>query len=306
MSDTGNVTGSHTATLTCERSCGGGDAGSYQVVVTNGPISGVVTSGVAVLTVTDPFISVQPQSHAVLIGSNATFTVTAAGSPTLAYQWKQGGNPLSDGPTVPAGYCRLQHRHADHHECIGLRHRQRHLHGGRIQHGLVRDHDHQRGGDADRAGPAGTGAYVGTGGGSYTLYFSGPGGQTYRVLYSTNVVTPLANWNVLSASSFSGGTDTYTDDTRRPAAVLHHCLAVAARTQLESMAREALSFPAFFVLKRNVALRPDGQRGLSGRRVSPSMNSGMIWWLAGLTRPVWTISSTAAETREAMLSGLTM
>ena len=52
---------------------------------------------------------------------------------------------------------------------------------------------------------------VGNGGGSYTLNFSGPASQTYKVLYSTNVVLPLSSWKSLTTGSFSGGTDSYTD-----------------------------------------------------------------------------------------------
>jgi hypothetical protein len=55
--------------------------------------------------------------------------------------------------------------------------------------------------------------YVGVSSGSYTLNFSGPGGQTYKVLYSTNVVVPLSSWKQLTTGSFSGGADSYTDTT---------------------------------------------------------------------------------------------
>jgi GH25 family lysozyme M1 (1,4-beta-N-acetylmuramidase) len=60
-------------------------AGNYQVVVTNN--YGTVTSAVRTLTViAPPFISGQPQSQTVTVGSNATFTVTATGT-SLTYQW---------------------------------------------------------------------------------------------------------------------------------------------------------------------------------------------------------------------------
>ncbi len=38
----------------------------------------------------------QPQSQSLLAGATAVFTVAAAGSPTLAYQWRKGGSALQD------------------------------------------------------------------------------------------------------------------------------------------------------------------------------------------------------------------
>jgi hypothetical protein len=53
--------------------------------------------------------------------------------------------------------------------------------------------------------------YVDPTGGDYTLAFSGPSGQTYKVLHSTDVKLPLTSWTVLTSGSFTGGTDTYQD-----------------------------------------------------------------------------------------------
>jgi autotransporter-associated beta strand protein len=46
---------------------------------------------------------------------------------------------------------------------------------------------------------------------SFPLSFSGPNGQTYEVLSSTNVAQPMASWSVLSSGSFGGSPVTYTD-----------------------------------------------------------------------------------------------
>jgi autotransporter-associated beta strand protein len=51
------------------------------------------TSNVSV-TVIDPAIFAQPTDVTVALGSNATFTVTAAGSGTLSYQWQENGVDL--------------------------------------------------------------------------------------------------------------------------------------------------------------------------------------------------------------------
>jgi sugar lactone lactonase YvrE len=72
---------------------GATDAGNYAVVVTNS--YGSVTSAVAALTVLlPPSILVQPASQGVLIGSNATLSVVATGTPPLFYSWFFGATNL--------------------------------------------------------------------------------------------------------------------------------------------------------------------------------------------------------------------
>jgi len=67
-----------------------GDAGSYDVVVSNG--GGSVTSAAATLTVNvaPPSIIAQPTSLTVTEGAPASFSVTASGT-GLGYQWRKGG-----------------------------------------------------------------------------------------------------------------------------------------------------------------------------------------------------------------------
>ncbi|MFM2295150.1 MAG: hypothetical protein RLZZ350_1563, partial [Verrucomicrobiota bacterium] len=70
------------------------DAGNYDVIVQNA--FGSVTSVVVTLTVNfPPAITAQPVSQAALATSNATFTVTATGTATLAYQWRFNGAGIS-------------------------------------------------------------------------------------------------------------------------------------------------------------------------------------------------------------------
>ena len=194
-------------------SCAGGAAGSYSVVVSNAPISGVVTSGVAVVTVVDPFISVQPASKAGILGSNVTFTVSAEGSPTVSYQWQRGGNPLSDGDS---GFGST-------------------IAGASTAALTISNLTQADAGNGDytvvlttSAGGCTTTSSAATltvldgmpvlnsvvqSGADYTLTVSGPGGQNYKVLYSTNVAASLSSWKPLTTNSFSGaiGVDTYTD-----------------------------------------------------------------------------------------------
>jgi uncharacterized repeat protein (TIGR03803 family) len=92
LADGGNLSGANTDTLTIG-SISDADAAVYSVIVTNPNFS--VTSSSVTLTVNDlPFIASQPQSQAVLAGSNATFNVTAYGAPPFVFQWYFNGTPF--------------------------------------------------------------------------------------------------------------------------------------------------------------------------------------------------------------------
>jgi hypothetical protein len=97
LSDGANVSGSHSSALSLS-SVNYTNAASYSCTVTGG--LGNVTSDSAVLTVRDPAVTVQPSSQTNLAGTTATFTVTAIGTPTLAYQWRKNGSDLADGGNV--------------------------------------------------------------------------------------------------------------------------------------------------------------------------------------------------------------
>jgi len=69
------------------------DAGNYFVIITNN--AGSVTSAVAVLTVANPpTIATSPSSLSVGVGSNASLTVVATGTGSLAYQWRHNGTAI--------------------------------------------------------------------------------------------------------------------------------------------------------------------------------------------------------------------
>lgn len=72
------------------------DSGTYTVVISN--YWGSVTSSPAVVTISSPpAISSQPAPKSVLVGQNASFTVSASGAPSPTFQWNKGSSPLSDG-----------------------------------------------------------------------------------------------------------------------------------------------------------------------------------------------------------------
>ena len=86
-----NAVGSDLVFLDCTNT----SAGSYTVVITN--IAGVVTSAVAVVTITNsrPIITTQPMNLTINLGANATFLVAAVGSETRAYQWRFNGKIIA-------------------------------------------------------------------------------------------------------------------------------------------------------------------------------------------------------------------
>ena len=70
------------------------DAGTYDLVVTN--TAGSTTSSNAFVIVgLAPSISAQPQSHAMPVGTLASFAVTASGTGPLTYQWKFNGTAIA-------------------------------------------------------------------------------------------------------------------------------------------------------------------------------------------------------------------
>lgn len=99
--DAGNISGALTATLTLTPA-ELGDAGAYDVVVTNAVSS--TTSDAATLTVnpppTPPSITTGPGSQIVNEGAVVQFTVEAAGSGPLSYQWRKDGTDLTNAGIV--------------------------------------------------------------------------------------------------------------------------------------------------------------------------------------------------------------
>jgi len=71
-------------------SAAAGDAGTYDVIVTN--VCSSVASNAAVVEVREPVsIDVQPVAATVCSGQAAALTVSASGTPPLTYQWKRNG-----------------------------------------------------------------------------------------------------------------------------------------------------------------------------------------------------------------------
>lgn len=90
----GRIAGAESPVLTLEKTTSA-DAGTYTVSISN--FDGTVASAAAVLTVTPavraeaPSIVLQPVAQSVAAGSSATFSVVAAGTGPLSYQWQMDG-----------------------------------------------------------------------------------------------------------------------------------------------------------------------------------------------------------------------
>jgi large repetitive protein len=76
---------------------GGADAGTYSIIVSNA--MGAATN-FAVVTILDPVVTTQPTNQLVAPGATAHFSVVAAGTPTLRYQWQRDGTNLANGGNI--------------------------------------------------------------------------------------------------------------------------------------------------------------------------------------------------------------
>jgi hypothetical protein len=99
----GTTSGSSPFTLTLSLSgVSYQDDGSYTLSATNNG-NFANSSTAATITVNDPAITSQPANPAVAAGGNANFTIGAAGSPTLTYQWFENGIQLTDNNPTATG-----------------------------------------------------------------------------------------------------------------------------------------------------------------------------------------------------------
>ena len=92
-----NISGATSASYTTPATTTSDNGSTFVVVVTNS--AGTATSNSATLTVNPapviPTIATQPANQAVTAGQTATFTVTAAGTAPLTYQWQKNGANIS-------------------------------------------------------------------------------------------------------------------------------------------------------------------------------------------------------------------
>ncbi len=101
LSDGGNVSGSATANLSLTN-VQLTDTSTFQVIVSN--LAGSTNSALVTLTVNPPpvppSISAPPPSQTVTAGTNVSFSVTAAGTAPLSFQWQKNNLNLANGGNV--------------------------------------------------------------------------------------------------------------------------------------------------------------------------------------------------------------
>ena len=92
-----NISGAMTASYTTPATISGDTGATFRVVVTNS--AGSATSNSAMLTVTassvGPSVTTQPANQTVTVGQTATFSVVAAGTAPLSYQWQKNNANIS-------------------------------------------------------------------------------------------------------------------------------------------------------------------------------------------------------------------
>ena len=94
-----------------------GDAGSYDVIVTN--VVGSLTSTSATLTVNiPPAIAQHPVGITVVAGQLANFTVVGTGSPAPTYQWRKGGSVLAGATNAALAIANVQPADAGSYDVI--------------------------------------------------------------------------------------------------------------------------------------------------------------------------------------------
>jgi hypothetical protein len=150
------------------------------------------TVSVAALVV----ITNQPQSVAADAGQNAGFTVGVSGSSPLSYQWYFNGTNLPGATLATLTLNNVQLTNAGNYTVV-------------VANAF----------NSATSSVASLTVYVPpvisaqpqvTGGG-VQFGFTGPSGQTYQVLGSTNLASPTTNWMVLANGTFGAGPAVFAD-----------------------------------------------------------------------------------------------
>src|SRR5580700_6100239 len=92
-----DIRGANSSTYTTPATVSGDNGATFRVIVSNS--AGSATSASAILTVNSapvgPSISAQPANQTVTVGLTATFSVVAAGTAPLTYQWQKNNADIS-------------------------------------------------------------------------------------------------------------------------------------------------------------------------------------------------------------------
>jgi hypothetical protein len=107
LADGGKISGSTTTNLVIS-SVSFNNIGTYTVIVTN--IAGSTISSNALLTIipSAPVIILQPSNQTAVVGSTATFSVSADGTTPLSYQWSYNRTNITDATNVSLTLANVQ------------------------------------------------------------------------------------------------------------------------------------------------------------------------------------------------------
>ena len=89
-----DISGATNSSLTISNAQYPADQATYSIIATN--VAGAATNSAVLTVIVPPVITVQPVSLIVTNTQAASFSVTATGVPAPTYQWKKGGNPITD------------------------------------------------------------------------------------------------------------------------------------------------------------------------------------------------------------------
>src|SRR5439155_8054508 len=89
----------------------------FNRALSSNEVSAIYAAGVAGMCLSSPpSVAVQPQSQTVTAGSNASFSVSAGGTPPLSYQWTFNGTSLPGGTAASLTLTNVQTANAGYYQ----------------------------------------------------------------------------------------------------------------------------------------------------------------------------------------------
>jgi hypothetical protein len=146
---------------------------------------------------TAPAIGTQPQSQTVNAGAPVSFFITATGTAPLSYQWRKDGTNLAGATGATNRIGAAQSTNAGNYAVVVTNV------AGSVTSAVAAL--------TIVIVPPQITSLVPAGGGLFTLSGTGPVGEPYRLLATTNVTLPLANWPVVDTGVFTDGLFSFTE-----------------------------------------------------------------------------------------------
>jgi hypothetical protein len=148
--------------------------------------------------VISPTIVTHPQSQTVNAGAPASFFVMASGTAPLSYQWRKNGTNVAGATAATNSIAAAQSTAAGSYTVVVTNA------AGSITSAVATL-------TVNIVPPQITGI-ISAGSGTVTLSGTGPVGELYRILATTNIVLPVTAWPVVDTGVFIGGVFGFTDN----------------------------------------------------------------------------------------------